>query len=226
MRIGTWNLAGRWSDDHLELMLDADCDVWLLTEVSERTSLPGYAVSPSQGFIARRRRWAAVASRLPMSSTLDPHPASAAAQVGATTYVSSVLPWRACGARPPWVGTRHAEKTAHTIDDVLLRLRPVRPLVWGGDWNHALSGKEYAGSQGGRREIFRALDELGLVVPTAKLPHPIEGMLSIDHIALGAGTVSAASRIEATREGKRLSDHDAYVVEVKPAPAASTQGDA
>ena len=96
-------------------MLSADCDVWLLTEVNERTSLPGYAVSPSLALMAQRRRWAAVASRLPLGSSPDPHPASAAAQVGATTYVSSVLPWKACGSRHPWVGARHADKTKHAV---------------------------------------------------------------------------------------------------------------
>jgi len=49
VRIGTWNLAGRWSDHHRDLILAADCDVWLLTEVNERTSLPGYAIHLSQG---------------------------------------------------------------------------------------------------------------------------------------------------------------------------------
>lgn len=194
-------------------MLDADCDVWLLTEVSERTSLPGYAVSPSQASMARRRRWAAVASRRPMASSPDPHPASAQAQVGATTYVSSVLPWKSCGSRHPWVGDRHADKTKHVVDDVLLRLRAADSLVWGGDWNHALDGREYAGSQGGRREIARALDELGLVVPTAELPHPIEGLLSIDHVAVPTGVRATAARIHAVHQGKRLSDHDAYVVD-------------
>ncbi|WP_457187138.1 endonuclease/exonuclease/phosphatase family protein [Nocardioides sp. P5_E3] len=213
MRIGTWNLAGRWSDEHRRLMLDADCDVWLLTEVNERTSLPGYAVSPSLPPMAQRRRWAAVASRLPLTSSPDPHPASAAAQVGATTYVSSVLPWRSCGSRHPWVGASHADKTKHAVDDLVLRLRAADSLVWGGDWNHALDGREYAGSQGGRREIARALDELGLVVPTAQLPHPIEGLLSIDHIAVPEGTAATARRVAATDEGKRLSDHDAYVVD-------------
>ena len=194
-------------------MLDADCDIWLLTEVSERTSLPGYAVSPSQALMARRRRWAAVASRLPMASCPDPHPASAQAQVGATTYVSSVLPWRSCGSRHPWVGAGHADKTRHAVDDLLLRLRPAGSLVWGGDWNHALVGREHAGSQGGRREIARAVDELGLVVPTSELPHPIEGLLSIDHIAVPSGVRATAARIHAAHEGKRLSDHDAYVVD-------------
>jgi hypothetical protein len=144
VRIGTWNLAGRWSDDHRGLLLAADCDVWLLTEVNERTSLPRYAMHLSDAPTAARRRWATVASRLPMASSPDPHRASAAAQIGATTYVSSVL-----------------------------------------HWNHASTGREYAGSKAGRDAITGALDELGLVV--------------------------------AEYDGKRLSDHDAYVVDAQEA---------
>ncbi|GAA1438708.1 hypothetical protein GCM10009641_44580 [Mycobacterium cookii] len=213
MRIGTWNLAGRWSDAHLALLLEADCDVWLLTEVNERTSLPAYALHLTQSRMAARRRWAGVASRLPMASLPDPHPASAAAQVGATTYVSSILPWKGCRPVPPWVGPKHADKTAHTVEDLLLRLRAVDALVWGGDWNHALSGKEYAGSLGGRTVVLDAVDQLGLAVPTADLPHPIDGLLSIDHVAVPRGTATTASRISAEHDGKRLSDHDAYVIE-------------
>lgn len=214
MRIGTWNLAGRWSPQHRRLMLDADCDVWLLTEVSERTSLPGYTVHLSSSVMAPRRRWAAVASRLPMASSPDPHPASAQAQVGATTYVSSVLPWRSCGSRPPWVGERHAEKTTRAVDDLVLRISAADRLVWGGDWNHALTGREYAGSAGGRAAIQSALDELGLVVPTAGLPHRTDGLLSIDHIAVPKDVAGEATRILAEKDGKRLSDHDAYVIQL------------
>ena len=215
MRIGTWNLAGRWTDAHRNLMLEADCDVWLLTEVNERTTLPGYTVHLSQSRMAARRRWAGIASRLPMASSPDPHPASAQAQIGATTYVSSVLPWRSCGSRPPWVGDRHVEKTQKALDDLLLRLRAANSLVWGGDWNHALLGKEYAGSQGGRSAILAALDELGLGAPTAELPHRIDGLLSIDHIAVAASRSASATRIVAEHDGKRLSDHDVYVVAVE-----------
>lgn len=215
MRIGTWNLAGRWSDDHRSLLLEADCDVWLLTEVNERTCLPGYAVHLSAAPMATRRRWAAVASRLPMASIPDPHPASASAQIGARTYVSSVLPWKGCSSGPPWVGKRHADKTASAVGDLLLRLRATPSLVWGGDWNHALIGKEYAGSKAGRASIIGALDELGLVVPTAELPHAIEGLLSIDHVAVPAGLDATARRVVAECEGKRLSDHDAYVVDAQ-----------
>ncbi|CAB4966618.1 unannotated protein [freshwater metagenome] len=154
-----------------------------------------------------------------MASLPDPHPASAAARVGPTTYVSSVLPWRACGARTPWVGTTHTDKTAHAVDDLLLHLRAADGLVWGGDWNHALSGREYAGSLGGRKVVLDAVDQLDLSVPTADLPHPIDGLLSIDHVAVPRGTATTASRLPAERDGTRLSDHDAYVVEVFTASA-------
>lgn len=194
-------------------MLEADCDVWLLTEVDERTSLPGYAIHATQSRMAARRHWAAVVSRLPMTSSPDPHPASAAAQIGATTYISSILPWKACGSRPPWSGQRHAEKTANAVDDLLLGLRAARSVVWGGDWNHALSGKEYAGSQGGRHAILEALDLLGLDVPTSELPHRIDGLLSIDHIAVPHGWSTSATRLVAEHSDTRLSDHDAYAVD-------------
>lgn len=197
-------------------MLEADCDVWLLTEVGEQTTLPGYAVHGTQSRMAPRRRWAAIASRLPMASSPDPHPSSARAQIGVTTYVSSVLPWKSCVSRPPWVGERHADKTANAVDDLLLSLRPATSLVWGGDWNHALTGKEYAGSQGGRRAILAAVEELGLEVPTADLPHRIDGLLSIDHIAVPHGWSTSATHLPAEHDGKRQSDHDAYVTDLRP----------
>ncbi|MCW2736367.1 hypothetical protein [Nocardioides sp.] len=214
MRIGTWNIAGRWSEHHRALLVEADCDVWLLTEVNERTSLPGYALHLSQSLMAPRRRWAGIASRLLMASSPDPHPASAQVSIGATTYVSSILPWRSCGSDSPWVGDRHVDKTSNAVDDLLLRLRVADSLVWGGDWNHALVGKEYAGSIGGRRAILAALESLGLEATTAVLPHRTEGLFTIDHLAVPAGLPSRAWRIVASHEGKRLSDHDAYVVEV------------
>lgn len=215
VRIGTWNLAGRWSEQHRDLMLEADCDVWLLTEVNERTCLPGYSVHLSQSLMAPRRRWAGIASRLLMASSPDPHPASAQVRVGSTTYVSSILPWKGCRSMPPWTGESHADKTRNTIDDLLIHLRAADSLVWGGDWNHALTGKEYAGSIGGRRAVVDVLEALGLQSATADLPHATEGLLTIDHVAVPAGLRAAASRIDVTHEGKRLSDHDAYVVEVE-----------
>ncbi|WP_159081278.1 endonuclease/exonuclease/phosphatase family protein [Nocardioides sediminis] len=214
VRIGTWNFAGRWSDDHAALLEDTACDVWLLTEVNERTTLGGYSLHPSQTPMADRRHWAAVLSREAMSPLPDPHPASAAVRIGTTTYVSSVLPWRSCGAKPPWIGKDHAARTESAISELASNLGQTQPLVWGGDWNHALTGPEHAGSHSGRRAVLGALKSFGLEAPTADLPHAIDGLLSIDHVAVPVGRRAAASRVSAERSGRRLSDHDAYVVDL------------
>ncbi len=130
------------------------------------------------------------------------------------TYVSSVLPWKGCGPDLPWVGDRHADKTENAVDELVEKLSGLPLLVWGGDWNHALTGREYAGSLGGRSAVLGAVDHLGLAVPTAELPHAIKGLLSIDHIAVPRAWSSSVLRVSAALDGRRLSDHDAYMVEV------------
>ncbi len=80
MRIGTWNRAGRWGDDHRELLLGLDCDVMLLTEVSDRVDVPGHRLHVTRTEMAARRRWAGVMVRgTDLSPLDDPHPASALA---------------------------------------------------------------------------------------------------------------------------------------------------
>ena len=156
-------MAGRWTDSHHEFLLGLECDVLLLTEVSERLRLDGYAVHMSEQSMADRRRWAAVLSRTELTPRPDPHPASAVATIAGTTYCSSILPWRSCG----------------------------------------------------RQHLLRALEELDLAAPTALLPHRIDGLLTIDHVAVArAAIVVGATRFVAETEGRRLSDHDAYVVEI------------
>ncbi|RYC10494.1 endonuclease/exonuclease/phosphatase family protein [Nocardioides zhouii] len=213
MRTGTWNLAGRWSDAHLELMIRADCDVWLLTEVNLRTELPGHDLHLGVKEMAPKRRWAGIATRLSMTPAADPHGASALARIGGTTYVSSILPWKGCGSAKPWVGERHVDKTENAVAELVENLRSVESLVWGGDWNNALTGREYAGSIGGRRAILSAVDELRLEVPTTGLPHAIPELLTIDHIAVPRAQEASAARFVAEHDGNRLSDHDVYVVE-------------
>lgn len=90
-------------------------------------------------------------------------------------------------------------------------------MVWGVDWNHALGGPELSGSRAGRLAIRRALNELGLQAPTAQAPHRLDGMLSIDHVAVPSRwTIRSVEHHHAQHRGTRLSDHDAYVVDVDP----------
>jgi hypothetical protein len=213
MRIGTWNLAGRWHDAHSTLLDEMDCDVLLLTEVSERLEVDDYSQHATQARMAPRRHWSAVLSRQELEPLPDPHFASAVAAIGGVRFVSSILPWRGCGDR--WPGHDTHERTTLAVQQVQ-RSFDDSPVVWGGDWNHALSGREYAGSKAGRADILHTATTLGLQIPTAGLGHPIEDLLSIDHIAVPtAWSVGRADRVVAVDgEGKRLSDHDAYVVEV------------
>ena len=169
--------------------------------------------------MAPRRHWAAVLSRAPLTPLPDPHVASAAAVVDGVTYCSSILPWKDSGGEPIWPGAEpprnlHSGRTRHAVE-VLLRALPCQDLVWGGDWNHAMSGDESAGTKGGRAHVLGAVKELGLQVPTAELPHRRDGLLSIDHIAVPRSwTVGEVRRLDATG----LSDyHDCYVVDVDPA---------
>ncbi len=78
-----------------------------------------------------------------------------------------------------------------------------------------MSGREMAGSKAGREHILASLETVGLQVPTARLPHQINGLLSIDHIAVRrTWSVAGAVRHRAFAAEARLSDHDAYVVDV------------
>ena len=122
------------------------------------------------------------------------------------------------GARRSWLdeGVNTAAITIAALD----RLEPSlasaeHAVVWGGDWNHAMTGREEAGSMEGRRAIERLVATLGLSVTTIDAPHRIDGLLSIDHIAVPTIWTSAPPRrVVAEAQGARLSDHDAYVVEV------------
>ena len=80
-RIGTWNLAGKWSDAHQRLLVDLDCDVLLLTEVRRDVELASYHRHLTQDDMAARRAWAGIYSRQPLVPLPDPHPASALAEI-------------------------------------------------------------------------------------------------------------------------------------------------
>lgn len=206
-RVGTWNLEGKWSQKHEELLQELDCDVLLLTEVRRDTAPHGYHSHLTGADMASNRAWAGIYSRARMVVLDDPHPASASATVDGREYCSSILPWRGTGRRRPWVGDDHAARTAATVSALHGHLG--RETIWGGDFNHAMVGKEWSGSKAGRGHIEGLLRALHLRVPTAHLAHRIEGLLSIDHIAVPTGSVvRSACRVDATG----LSDHDAYVV--------------
>lgn len=186
MRIGTWNLDGRWSPRHQRLLAEAECDVWLLTEVPESLALSGGHLVRSDAMLGiGGKSWAAVWSNQPSAKLPPVHPAAAPALCGDLLLFSCVLHWR--GARPHWPdeGSTVAAMTLAALG----RLGPSlisneHAVVWGGDWNHAMTGREHAGSMEGRGAIEALVATAGLVVTTVDAPHRIDGLLSIDHIAV------------------------------------------
>jgi hypothetical protein len=132
------------------------------------------------------------------------------------TVWSSILPWPSCGPDAPWFGVGHNDRVRSAVASLLTH-RPDGDLIWGGDWNHSLHGR-VLGSREGRDSIIRLVDELGLQVPCTELPHQIEGVFSIDHIAVPAcWQVQGTEHVEAADGSVRLSDHDLYIVEVDAA---------
>jgi hypothetical protein len=211
VRIGTWNLEGRWDQRHLDQVMAMRCDILLLTEVSESVELSEVKIHTTTTWMAPSRRWAVVASSQPLRPLSDPHRASAMAEIDGLRVCSSILPWRTCGVEAPWVGSTTGAKT----ESAVACIEAAAPRVWGGDWNNAMSGREWSGSQEGRRSILEAVGQLGLQVATEKAPHQISGLLSIDHIAIPAlWTVLGFEHYSAFSNGARISDHDAYVIEV------------
>jgi hypothetical protein len=213
VKIGTWNLAGHWSDRHEHLLREQHGDVWLLTEISERVEFNGWSFRCTSARMAPRRHWAAVGSQQPVAEQPDPHPASAAAVIDGVYFCSSVLPWRSCGGGV-WVGERHWEKTAAAVRQLNSVWPADLPLVWGGDLNHSLEGRERAGSVRGRECVQVNLRDRALQVPTATLPHRLPECLTIDHVAVPESWTAIGMRVDASG----LSDHDLYVVDVTARP--------
>lgn len=204
MRIGTWNLDTRTSASHIEFLLRADCDVWLLTEVAPQLQLPGFSRHVTSGVMTRGQHWAGIFSRRPLLLADDPHGASALATIDGVSFCASILPWRRCGNQFPWRGATTSEKTEQAVEAILA----ARPSVWGGDWNHSFRGSERAGSIQGRNIIQRAVGELKLHIATTNCLHHCPGQYAIDHLAVPWIT-STAERLPSGA----LSDHDAYVLE-------------
>jgi len=211
VRIGTWNLEGKWSSGHLALLQSQECDVWLLTEVPTAASIPGMVAHRTGEPMGPKKTWAGIFSKVNVITGPDPHRATAVAHCDGVRLMSSVLPWRSCGTS--WEGSTLAEKMSGTLAS--LREHIDEATVWGGDWNQALEGHDYVGGLAGRQEIVDLVHDAHLSVPTRALGSASKGHRSIDHIAVPINwDVVGAHRVRAANEGHRLSDHDAYVVRV------------
>src|SRR4051794_33286218 len=109
-------MEGKASQLHREFLLHQNCDVLLLTEVHDDLLLDGYDLVQGAAEMVPARRWAAIASKTAAISIESPHPASTVAQIGGTTFVSSILPWAGSGGKDPWCGPDHPARMIATLD--------------------------------------------------------------------------------------------------------------
>lgn len=220
MRIGTWNMAGWLAEAGVAGVVARRRLRRVAADRSQRERRTA-RLSPASGPGAHGaassvgRRLQPVAAHAPARPSRGQR--RAAAVVAGVTYCSTILPWRGSGGEPTWPGAelprdQHSGRMRFALETLLSGLSPT-DLVWGGDWNQALDGPESTGSRGGRRHLLAAIDKLGLQVPTADLPHRLDGHLSIDHI--GVPRDRRVIGVE-HRTAVGLSDHDCYVVEVEP----------
>lgn len=221
MRIGTWNLEGRWSAGHATFMQHCACDVWLLSIVQDAFALDSGETARS-GPRGDDVSWSAVWSAAGLEAREPSHPAVACGRLGELRACSSVLPWRTAAAFSDDDGDSVASITRAAIGGVRNALAGGHDVIWGGGWNHGLNEHEHVGTLIGRRAIRVLVAELTLQTPTARLPNSIPGMFSTDHIAVPERwVVQDARRVIARLGGRRLTDCDAYVVECEPAVAAA-----
>jgi len=232
MRVATWNLerGGRRKaagQQQLEVLNALAPDVSVLTEPSPAllTLSDGVVVSGGPDD-AGRRPWVAIrgsnlrqraAGALWVAADLEFH--------GRTVLVfGSVLPWLSAPSHAPELAKDRSSEQffVEELDQQVAMIRELapkesgKPVIWAGDFNQTLVGPLWGGSELRREKLQAALAELGLEAWNRCAPHALAEMLTIDLICGPAGiAVRGSKTIDNTRDGRVLSDHAGYVVDLR-----------
>jgi hypothetical protein len=209
--VATWNMDAKASPESLTFLRGLAADIYLLAEVPPDFALDGFDIVFSRGSMARGQHCAAIATKTerrfaPLELELD---FTVAVSDDSSTLVSSTLPWPRADV-PYFVGSTQAEQTVAAVDTLASALRGLDGLVWGGDWNHPLSGSLQGFSRQGADSLAQLVSELDLTVHTRGLKAQ-QDCGTIDHIASHRPALATAEHIPAGA----LSDHDAYRVTLK-----------
>jgi len=235
LRLGTWNLDGgepRWRQPYQTAHISNEADLWLLTEVPSHMQIgnmkPSYSgLRPGE----TNQHWAAIAFRWPMELVASRHPSLVMARIshpgGAFLAACSLFPWRTAAMYwPTGDGDSFAKRCARTLAAHTCEIDRASgglPIIWGGSFNQALSGRERAGSDVGRGALLEAFRTLGLRAVTLEANGQDPRERSIDHIAIPKAWSSRAVKVQRPQSDNRfLSDHPSYVVFVERAAVVST----
>lgn len=108
------------------------------------------------------------------------------------------------------------------LEQQVARIRELAPkesgkvVIWAGDFNQSLVGPLWGGSALRREKLQAALIELGLEAWNRCAPHALAEMFAIDLICGPGGiAVDRSETIANTLDGRVLSDHACYVVDLR-----------
>jgi hypothetical protein len=228
LRVGTWNLERgepQWRRPLQAIHVSERAVLWLLTEIPANTKFDK-ARSSFSGLVplGNEQCWAAVNSTLPMKPVKAKHPSLAMARItlGERDFLAaaSVFPWRSAAKYwPASDGDTFAERCARTLEAHAAEIERAStglPVVWGGDFNQALSGPEHVGSDAGREALLDAFQKLHLRAVTIEAAGQDPNQRSIDHIAIPSSWSLWAVDVQRPHpDGRPLSDHPSYVVSVE-----------
>lgn len=228
LRVGTWNLnrdKPLWRQPHQADHISEEAELWLLTEVPAAWQ----RVTAKLSFSGSRpgemdQYWSAIISKWPFEPIETKHPSLAMARIdhpgGDFLAASSVFPWR--GAAKLWPekdGDTFAKRCTATLKahaEEIEKAGSGLPVVWGGDFNQALSGPERVGSDVGREALLDAFEKLGLRAATVEAAGQDPLQRSIDHIAIPEDWSLWTLEVQRPQsEDRFLSDHPSYVVSVE-----------
>jgi endonuclease/exonuclease/phosphatase family metal-dependent hydrolase len=238
MRIGTWNLQRGGASDRvatrqMEALAALEFDVMVLTEPPAALvakELRPLVASPTEREGTRGlEAWVAIVG----DGLVEAEPAvpfEGLATVGRlpratppTTVVGAVLPWLNAPAQAPEL--RHGRETsfqmfkrllesqADVVRDVRLRY-PDDLVVWAGDFNQTLTGRQQGGGSAARRGALRdCLGALGLAAWNAEAPHACLPLHAIDLICGPTDRSPSLLNVLWPKVGVGpLSDHAGYLV--------------
>ena len=240
MRIATWNMERRQKTSTLDAHYSAaisglDADVIVVTEPGSDfiSSFASAVVSPNERPGGRdNESWVAIIGKglEPGAGNEIPYQhlavaACAAASGRRIAVYGSVLPWNAALSQAPDVYGPE-KRTFEQVFDYALhqQVEDIESLqsnfgrdnvFWAGDFNHPLVGPLQGFSRHARDGILDALAGLGMVAVNQDSSHSKPGVCAIDLICGPMGlSYGPPTSSMPSHEGRPLSDHRAYVVEV------------
>lgn len=238
MRLGLWNLqrGGRHGAAYgrqVRLLDTLNLDIAVLTEPPAKalTTTGDVVASPAQRVgAAGAEAWVAVVGHgvqpVPPAHPFERLAVAARYSAGGRSVIiyGCVLPWRTARTQAPELaltgesaGGMFARVLSDQKRDVesLVADHPDALVLWVGDFNQSLAGPNVVGSNRGRGGLNNALDDLGFEAWNANAPHACADLHTIDLICgPSAQPLHRVGRVDPMVDGRRLSDHAAYWVEL------------